>query len=120
MYIYYNVNPKVDHIGDCVIRAISLALNINYDEVIYLLNKVSNYFNCDMLIKDCYGKLLTEELKLPIIKTTNKTVKEVAEDFKNNILLVRVDGHLTCVKYGDIYDIWDCSDELVDIFWVVE
>lgn len=119
MYIYYNVNPEGDHIGDCVIRAISLALNINYDKVITLLNEISNQFNCDMLVRDCYGKLLTEGLNLPMIEATDKTVEEVAEDFKNNILLVRTPGHLTCIKYGDIYDIWDCSEELVDIFWLV-
>ena len=120
MYIYFNVNPNGEHTGDCVIRAIALALDLDYYEVLYLLDKTSNYFNCDMLVKDCYKKLLTDDFKCPMIKTDNKTVAEVADDFKNNILILRIDGHLTCAKYGNIYDIWDCSNELVDIFWIVE
>lgn len=120
MFIYYNVNPNGEHKGDCVIRAISLALDIDYYEVIELLDKVSNYFNCDILVKDCYSKLLNEDFKLPKIKSYEKTVQEVAYDFRNNILVLRINEHLTCAMYGDIYDIWDCSDEIVDVFWVVK
>lgn len=119
MFKYFNVNPDGEHTGDCVIRAIALALDLDYYEVIHLLDKISNYFNCDILVKDCYKKLLNEEFKLPMIKVNNKTVEEVVNDFRNNILILRIDGHLTCAKYGNIYDIWDCSQELVDVFWVI-
>lgn len=118
MFKYYNANPNGDEIGDCVIRAISLALDIDYYKVIDLLYKNSNYFNCDIIVRDCYGIFLDKNY--PRIKSSNKTVEEVAEDFKNNILVIRIEGHLTCSMYGVIYDIWDTSDEEVDIFWVIE
>jgi hypothetical protein len=118
MFKYYNANPNGEEIGDCVIRAISLALDIDYYKVIDLLYKNSNFFNCVMLVRDCYGMFLNKYY--PRIKSNNKTVEEVANDFKNNILIIRIEGHLTCSIYGTIYDIWDTSNEEVDLFWVVE
>lgn len=117
MFIYYNANPNNEIKGDCVVRAISLALHKNYNDVISMLVKNSDYFNCDIIVKDCYSKLLSQYQS---ITPSLITVKEVAELFSNNILLIRIDGHLTCSRYGDIYDIWDCSNELVDCFWIIE
>lgn len=118
MFIYYNANPDGERVGDCVIRAISLALDIDYYDVIDILYKNSNYFNCDMLVRDCYGTFLDKYF--PRIKTENKTVEEVAKDFKNNILVIRIEGHLTASLYSDVIDTWDTREELVDVFWIIK
>lgn len=49
-----------------------------------------------------------------------KTLKEIADKFCNEILLLRIDGHLTTSVKGTIYDIWDCSNEIVTDFWVIK
>lgn len=119
MFIYYNVNPNDEHIGDCVIRAISLALDIDYDIVVKLLLNNSKYFNCDLLVKDCYAELL-HNLGFKCYNGIGYTVKEIAEDFSDKKLLIRIDSHLTCSLYGDVYDIWNTSYEPVDVFWIIE
>lgn len=120
MFVYYNANPNHQHIGDCVIRAMSLALDLDYYEVIGLLYFNSDFFNCDMLVRECYEKVLEDQFGLDKVKVkTHKTVEEIAEEFSDNILLIRIKGHLTCSMYGRIYDIWDCSNEQVDCFWII-
>lgn len=119
MYIYYNMNPEGKTIGDCVIRAISLALGIEYYEVIEMLYRYSDNNECDMLSKDCYGGMLGDNFKIPRFTAKNATVKQVAEDFKDNILIIRVNQHLTTSIKGDIYDIWNPENEKVDCFWIV-
>ena len=116
---YHNINPNGYHIPDCVPRAISVAMNIDYYGVLSMLHKNGKYNNCEDLCVCCYEKLLDEDFNLPHFKSKNKTVQDVAKDFKNNILLIRIDGHLTCSMYGDIYDIWNCCDKIVTDFWVV-
>lgn len=118
MFVYYNANPKGENIGDCVIRAISLALNLDYYKVIDLLYKTSDYFNCDMLVRDCYGSFLDNHFP-KVIPNAPKTVDEIAKDFEYNTLLIRIEGHLTCAMNSDIYDTWDTRDELVDMFWII-
>ena len=119
MFIYYNTNPKNEILGDCVVRAISLALDIDYDTVVKLLINNSKYFNCDLLVKDCYAKLL-DDFGFKCYDGRGYTVKEIAEDLYDKKLLLRLDGHLTCAMYGDIYDIWNTSYEAVDVFWIIE
>ena len=119
MFIYYNANPKDEKVGDCVIRAISLALDIDYDIVVKLLINNSKYFNCDLLVKDCYAKLL-EDLGFKCYDGRGYTVKEIAEDLFDKKLLLRIDGHLTCAMRGDIVDTWNTSYEPVDVFWIIE
>ena len=119
MFVYFNANPNDERIGDCVIRAMSLALNIDYDTILKLLVNNAKYFNCDLLVKDCYAKLL-DDLGYKCYDGRGYTVKEIAEDFFNKKLLLRIDGHLTCAMYGDIFDTWNTSSEMVDCFWIIE
>ena len=119
MFVYYNRNPDGLIEQDCVVRAISTALGIEYYKVLDMLYKNSNYFNCDMLVKDCYKKIFDDYGLTQITPNKKKSVRDVANDFKDDILIIRIPNHLSVSLYGDIYDTWDCSNEIVDTFWVV-
>ena len=121
MYKYYNQNPNGYHIPDCVIRAISLAMNISYYDVISMLHINGEELKCDMLNVRCYEKLLDYDFNLPHMELNKpKTAAEVADDFPNNILLLRMPGHLSCSVYSVIHDIFDCSSEFITDFWIVK
>lgn len=118
-YKYHNENPNGYHIPDCVIRAIKLALNIPYYKVVELLALNGKVFKCDCLNKMCYEKLLDYDFNLPHYKGNGNTANEVANDFKDKTLLLRMQGHLSCSINGIIHDIWDCSDEIITDFWII-
>ena len=120
MFKYYNENPNGYHIPDCVIRAITHALGIDYYEVVKLLNLNAQEFQCDCLNVKCYEKLLDYDFRLPHFRGNGKTAEEVAMDFPNEVLLLRMSGHLSCSICGVIHDIWDCSEEVITDFWVVK
>ena len=74
-----------------------------------------------MLVRECYEKTLEDEFDLERVKPkVYKTVEDIANDFNDNIVLIRIKGHLTCAMYGRIYDTWDCGNEPVDVFWIVK
>ena len=120
MYKYHNENPNGYHIPDCVIRAITLALNLPYYDVVRYLQDNGNYYSCDLLNKKCYEKLLDLDFDLPHYKGNGRKAKDVALDFSNHILLLRMEGHLSCSIFGVIHDIFDCSNEQITDFWIVE
>lgn len=120
MFIYYNHNPNGYHIPDCVIRAISTATGLSYYDTIHKLKTNGNIFQCDELCKCCYEKLLDYDFGLPHYKGNGESAATIAEDFPDNILLLRMSGHLSCSMFGNIVDIWDCSDEIITDFWIVE
>lgn len=117
---YYNRNPNGYKIPDCVIRAISTALDLDYYNVVASLHLNGEYYNCDSLCVCCYEKLLDYDLDLPHYKGNGDTAKEIARKYPNDILLLRMEGHLTCSIDGVIYDIWDCSNEIITDFWIVD
>lgn len=47
MFIEYNVNPENKAVGDCVIRALTKALSMTWEEV-YLALCLQGYKMCDM------------------------------------------------------------------------
>ena len=119
-YKYYNRNPDRRHLKDCVCRAISTATGLAYDAVENLLRITASEYDCDKLCVCCYENLLSDILCYHCVYCKfNKSVEEVAAEYPNNRLIIRVDAHLTSSINGVILDIWDCSDELVDCFWIV-
>ena len=118
-YKYHNENPNGYHIPDCVIRAITLAMNIPYFIVVEMLAKNGEIFECDCLNKKCYEKLLDFDFDLPHYVGNGNTAEEVAEDFPDDILLLRMNGHLSVSICGVIHDIWNCSSEIITDFWIV-
>lgn len=117
---YLNLNPLSLKESDCVTRAISLASGLGYGEIQDKLYYLSELFECEKLCVCCYQHLLDDIFEYDRLPCKNKTVGEVAEMYDDCILLVRIDGHLTCVVYGTIKDLWDCSDSYADIVWLVE
>lgn len=119
-YKYYNRNPSRVHTTDCVCRAISTATGLCYEAVNNLLELTASEYKCDKLCICCYHNLLDDVLCYHRMYCDFKeTVEEVASKYPKNTLIIRVQEHLTSSINGTVLDIWDCSDELVDCFWIV-
>ena len=120
MFIYYNRNPEgIDNADDCVCRAISTALDLDYYEIKRLLHKNSNYNSCDAILKSCYRHLLENDFGLKSHYGRGKTVAEIAHRYPHNNVIMRVYAHLTSSVCGNVYDLFDCTEEIVDEYWVV-
>lgn len=120
-FLYHNVNPDKSVEEDCVTRAISLASGMPYKAVSKLLDITSMEHECDRLCVCCYHHLLEDTLgyRVKFVNGYN-TVGEVAEEYKRNAIIVRIEGHLTACMYGVCVDIWDCTKEKVDCLWIVQ
>lgn len=119
MYKYFNSNPNGYHTPDCVIRAISTAMGISYYDVMEMLHINGEHFQCDDLSVRCYEKLLDYDFGLPHFEGVGRSACEIATDFDKNVLILRMEGHLSTSVFGIILDIWNCSDEIVTDFWIV-
>ena len=119
-FVYSNENPYRIEESDCVCRAITRALDLQYSSVEELLKMSANYNCCDMLCLDCYKHLLEKVFKLNVKYPDNfERVIDIAKQYENNKVLIRIDGHLTVSEFGKIYDLWDCTQRLVSCYWIV-
>lgn len=117
MFQYYNAEPSGERLQDCVIRAISLALQTPYERIIELLNMNGEYYSCDDISLYCYEKLL-ENLGFKKQYALNDKVSDIAK--LGSVVLIRIPGHLTCSIDGVVFDIWDCSDKQADCYWIID
>lgn len=117
MFQYYNAEPSGEKLQDCVIRAISLALQTPYYRIVKLLNMNGEFYSCDEISLYCYEKLL-ENLGFKKQDAYNRKVSDIAQ--LGSVVLIRIPGHLTCSIDGVVFDIWDCSDKETDCYWVID
>lgn len=119
-YVFYNQNPDGERESDCVTRAISFATGIDYVDIRRKLYHSAKLNDCDKLCVCCYRCLLENIFKFDPVDCQNMTVEEFADTHPNGVYILRIDGHLTCIKNGIVYDIWDCRTEELTDAWRVD
>jgi len=119
MYKYYNANINGYDVEDCTIRAISVAENISWD---CAYRKLSNYARKRGLMLSSVESIenyLDDNYKR--IRTyPNETVGEFSENNKEGIFLITMNGHITVLKEGVIYDTFNCLDRRIKNVWYVD
>jgi len=124
-YHFYNANPKGLYVGDCRYRAIALANNLSWEVVVLTVALWMVKTGKADAGSDAYDELLLEfgdwtRNGEPKKKNGTKyTVGELAKMLKGekNPVIVKVNHHLTCIKEGKVWDIWNCSNEYVRAYW---
>ena len=121
MWIRTNNNPCGRTVGDCVVRAASLALGISWEEAFDLLADAA-FKMCDMPSSDSVlGAVLRMNgfyrAAIPNDCPNCYTAEDFAEDHPRGVFVLGFGGHVACVRDGDILDSWDSSHEIPIYYW---
>lgn len=117
----FNNNPVGRRVGDCAVRAISKALDTDWESAYILL--VSNGFAMgDMPSADSvWGATLRQKgfyrETLPDACPDCYNVIDFCEDFPEGTYVLGFGGHVATVVDGDLYDSWDSSMENPQFYW---
>lgn len=125
-FIRYNNNPRSRKAADCVVRALSLALDKSWYQIYRELSELG-LEECRMINEpDLYQLYLKkqdlEKQRMPKRPdNTRYTVKEFANELADpdKIYILSIAHHITVIKNKDLYDTWDCSHKSVGNYWVV-
>ena len=117
---YLNLNPVGIEEEDCVTRAIALASGRNYFEIREKLELTANLLDCEKFCVCCYEHLLDNVFKYKRVKTKGMTIEQFAKMHPKGRYLIRIEGHLTCLWNGCIYDLWDCRDRVATHAWMCD
>ena len=119
-FVYLNVNPDKMKESDCVTRALKLATGLPYSEIRRKLYHTSKLLDCEKLCVCCYKFLIEEVFKCKRVNCDNMTVAEFSYENPYGVYLVRMNGHLSTVINGKVYDIFDCRSDILTDAWKVE
>lgn len=121
MWIYYNPNPAGRAVGDCAIRALSKALDVDW-ETAYLLATNAGFNMCDMPSSDSvWGSVLRQNgfyrKNLPNTCPDCYTAEDFCKDYPHGTYVLGFGGHVATVVDGILYDAWDSSREIPQFVW---
>lgn len=115
MYEYYNPHPSGRKIGDCVVRALTKALNKDWQDI-YVDLCIEGYMSSDMPSANyIWGKYLIKNgYKRDVIPYNCPdcyTIEDFANEHPNGIYVLGTGTHAVAVCNGTICDAWDSSYE---------
>lgn len=114
-YSFYNPNPQGNRVGDCVIRAISKALNQTWEETyieLCLLGYIMGDWGSSNAVWNTYLK--SKGFKRDVIpdeKSDFYTIQDFCKEHPQGIYVIGTGSHAVCVVDGTIFDTWMSGDE---------
>ena len=121
MWIEFNNNPTGRRVGDCAIRAVSVALGIDW-EAAYALIAANGYALGDVIASDSvWGSVLRQHgfYRRSIHDQCPDcyTASDFCRDHPRGVYVLGFGGHTAAVVDGNIYDAWDSSREIPQYYW---
>lgn len=121
MWIKFNNNPAGRNVGDCSVRATSVALDTDW-ETAYRLLADAGFNMCDMPSSNSvWGAILRQNGFYRETIPTSCPECYSADDFVNDnpsgIYVLGFGNHVATAIDGIIYDSFDSSGEIPQYFW---
>lgn len=118
MFRYYNANTYGNKVSDCTVRAISLAEDDSWDFTYQKLSKLARE-NGEMMDNVEFIENYLDD-RYPRQCHYSKTIGEFVEEHPIGVYLCTMQGHITCIIDGCVYDTFDCSNRAMRCAWKVE
>ena len=120
-YEFYNENPTGRSVGDCAVRAVSIALGVDW-ETAYALMAVAGFNMGDMPSSNSvWGAVLRQHgfyrYNLPETCPDCYTFEDFAQDHPQGVFVLGTGTHVATVKDGILYDAWNSQREPIDFVW---
>ena len=121
MWIEFNPSPTGRRVGDCAVRAVAKALDVDWEKSYMML--VANGFGMgDMPSSDSvWGSVLRQHgfyrEAIPNTCPDCYTARDFCNDNPEGVYVLGFGGHVATVVDGNLYDSWDSSDEIPIYVW---
>lgn len=121
LFVYKNPNPNYFHVGDCVIRAISVITGKSWEKI-YSELAVKGLQMYDMPSSNAvWGAYLSDlgyvKDVLPCDYPNCFTVAEFCKNNPQGEYILATGSHVIAVKNGDYFDIFDSGGETPTYFF---
>lgn len=121
MFVSYNPNPMARRIGDCAVRAVSIAIGEDWDLTYLLIALAGMRMGTMMEDNDAWGSVLRQHgfvrAVIPNTCPDCYTVADFCRDHPKGTFVLGAEKHAVCAVDGDWIDIWNSADETVLFYW---
>ena len=118
---YWNENPAGRNVGDCAVRAVAVALGVDW-ETAYLMISDAGYKMADMPSSNSvWGAVLRQNgfyrHTIPNTCPDCYTINDFAADHPKGVYVVCTGNHVCTIRDGIVYDSWDSTREIPQFYW---
>lgn len=121
VWVEYNANPVSVRTDDCAVRAVSLALGVDWDTAYDMIAYNAKQMGQVMHQNAAWGSVLRQHgFNRAIIPNTCPdcyTAEDFCYDHPTGIYVLVFGEHTATVIDGHIYDSWDSSGEIPIYYW---
>lgn len=117
----FSNNPTGRNVGDCAVRAVSIALDTDW-ETAYALIAMNGYLMGDMPSSNSvWGAVLRQNgfyrHAVPNSCPDCYSVADFADDHPEGVYVVGTGNHVCTIKDGIVMDSWDSRKEVPVYYW---
>ena len=121
VWVETNPNPRGRRVGDCAVRAVSIALDVDWDTA-YALLVAEGFAKADLPNSDAiWGNVLRHHgFKRAVIDNQCPdcfSAADFAIEHPQGTYVLGFGGHVATVVDGDLYDSWNSSNEIPVYVW---
>lgn len=123
-WVFVNPNPLSNLVGDCVIRALSLATGDSWDKV-YLGVTLKGYEMKNMPSSNAVWGAYLKSIGYRRYIIPNEcpdcyTIRDFTDEHPDGVYILATGTHVVTVINGDYYDTWDSGNEIPIYYFVKE
>lgn len=124
MWVMFNPNPDNRFVGDCAVRAVAAALDVDW-ETAYAMIAAKAFSFRDMPSSDAvWGSVLRQHgFKRAVVPNSCPDcyrAEDFARDNPEGIYVLGFGGHTATIRDGQLLDSWDSSKLVPQYFWYRE
>lgn len=121
MWKMFNNNPCGRNVGDCAVRAVSVALDVDW-ETAYAMIAANGFSMCDVISSDAVWGSVLRRRGFSRYAMSNEcpncyTAEDFAKDNPEGVYVIGFGGHVATMVDGTLYDSWDSSNEIPQYYW---
>lgn len=121
MWVKYNPNPTGRNVVDCSVRAVTVALGIDWESAYDLITEAGRAMG-DMPSSDSvWGAVLRQNgfyrQSIPNRCPDCYTAEDFCIDHPYGTYVLGFGRHVATVVDGNLYDMWDSSNEIPQFVW---
>lgn len=121
MFIEFNPNPTGRRVGDCAVRAVAKALDVDW-ETAYSMIATNGFGMGDMPSSNSvWGAVLRQNgfyrQSIPDTCPDCYTAEDFCRDNPKGTFVLGFGTHVATVQDGNLFDAWDSSQEVPQYVW---
>lgn len=120
----FNNNPAGRNVGDCAVRAVSVALDVDW-ETAYDMIAIAGYNMADLPSSDSvWGAVLRQHgfyrFAIPNECSDCYSAADFVLDHPKGVYVLGFGGHVATARDGYLYDSWNSENEIPQFYWTNE